>query len=669
MRTLRNIPIKHKLIMIGMLTSGVALLFTCGAFIAYEQLISRTNLVDENLETARLIGYDNTAALSFNDRDAALTSLQAFSHHAAVIAVVIYDKDGKLFAAYRSAATAAFKPPPVEHNTHRFGEQGLELFSDVELDGETIGTVYIHHDLSETYVVQRQYVIIAGLVMLGALLINWLISSRLYRIISEPISHLSTVVEAVTAEKNYSVRAVKRGDDELGGLIDGFNEMLQQIQKRDFALQEAREDLEKRVAERTTELANSLSLLNATLDSTTDGVIAIRTSGEVICSNSQYVTMWGMDCAPPEHQLNTATQAFIGARVKDSEQYFQRIADIKTHPEMDAFDVLELKDGRLFERFVKPQWLAGEIEGQVISFRDITERKRAEQELESIHRQLLDASRQAGMAEVASNVLHNVGNVLNSVNVSTNLLTDTIKGSKISSLRKVVALLQQHEQDLGDFIINNQKGRHFPVFLTQLSEHLLSEQQATIKELESLRNNVDHIKQIVAMQQNYSKVSGIKEITNITDLLEDTLRMNEGALLRHGVRVVRDYDRVSAINTEKHKILQILVNLVRNAKYACSDSGRADKCMVLRVAEDQGWLKVSVSDNGVGIPRENLTRIFGHGFTTRKDGHGFGLHSGALAAQELGGFLRVHSEGAGQGATFTLELPVGVTEEQKCLTA
>jgi signal transduction histidine kinase len=123
------------------------------------------------------------------------------------------------------------------------------------------------------------------------------------------------------------------------------------------------------------------------------------------------------------------------------------------------------------------------------------------------------------------------------------------------------------------------------------------------------------------------------------------------------VEVVREFENVPPMNVDKHKLLQILVNLVRNAKYACQESERVDKQMTVRVANGDGRIKISVIDNGVGIPPENLTRIFNHGFTTRKDGHGFGLHSGALAAKEIGGSLNVHSDGPGQGAAFTLELP------------
>ncbi len=296
------------------------------------------------------------------------------------------------------------------------------------------------------------------------------------------------------------------------------------------------------------------------------------------------------------------------------------------------------------------------------TIQDISQRKRAQAELEKLHKELVDVSRRAGMAEVATNVLHNVGNVLNSVNVSTSLIVQSVKQSRASSLARVVVLLQEHPDDLGAFITQDTRGKHLPAHLAQLSKHLLAEQETNLGELDSLRRNVEHIKEIVAMQQNYATFGGVTEMINVADLVEDSLRMNEGALGRHRVEVIREFEPVPPLNVEKHKVLQILVNLLRNAKHACQDSERADKRLTVRVANGDGRVRISVMDNGIGIPPENLTRIFSHGFTTRKDGHGFGLHSGALAAKEMDGSLTVHSDGPGQGATFTLELPCPAME-------
>ncbi|MGC3961554.1 MAG: PAS domain S-box protein [Verrucomicrobiota bacterium] len=288
---------------------------------------------------------------------------------------------------------------------------------------------------------------------------------------------------------------------------------------------------------------------------------------------------------------------------------------------------------------------------------DITERKRIETEVAQVNRQLIEASRQAGMAEVATGVLHNVGNVLNSVNVSATLVTDSIQASKVSSLPKVVALLDAHTANLGQFFTSDPKGTGLPHYLRQLSTHLTQEQQRVLEELSSLRKNVEHIKDIVAMQQSFAKVCGVSETIHVTELIEDAIRMNNVSLQRHAVSVRKDLPALPPINVDKHKALQILVNLIRNAKHACNDSGRDDKQLVISAISSETAVKISVADNGVGIPAENLNRIFNHGFTTKKAGHGFGLHSGANAAREMGGTLTVQSDGVGKGAIFTVELP------------
>jgi signal transduction histidine kinase len=290
---------------------------------------------------------------------------------------------------------------------------------------------------------------------------------------------------------------------------------------------------------------------------------------------------------------------------------------------------------------------------------EVAERKRLEVEKERIHKELLTTSRQAGMAEVATGVLHNVGNVLNSVNVAATLIADKTKNSRISSLAKLDDLLSQHPNDLADFITRDAKGRQIPSFVKSLSECLQQERAEVLGEVASLTHNIDHIKEIVAMQQNYAQVSGVVEVVPVQELVGDALRMHSGAYLRHAVRLERAYAEVPPITTDKHKVLQILVNVLHNAMYACDESGRADKQVAVRIGRaGEDRVRIEVADNGIGIPAENLTKIFNHGFTTRKDGHGFGLHSGALAAKELGGSLTVHSEGLGKGASFTLELPL-----------
>ena len=192
----------------------------------------------------------------------------------------------------------------------------------------------------------------------------------------------------------------------------------------------------------------------------------------------------------------------------------------------------------------------------------------------------------------------------------------------------------------------------------KIQKHLAREQKEILQEIHTLLANILHIKEIVAMQQDYSRVSGVIETLNIEDLVEDALRLNSGALDRYAIKLVREYSEMQPVAVDKHKVLQILVNLISNAKHAFDDSRGNEKQITLRITNANDRVRISVIDNGIGIPAENLIRIFNHGFTTKKNGHGFGLHSGALTAKELGGTLTAFSEGTGRGSEFTLEIPL-----------
>ena len=306
-------------------------------------------------------------------------------------------------------------------------------------------------------------------------------------------------------------------------------------------------------------------------------------------------------------------------------------------------------------RLVAPD---GQTLGAVAVIQDTTERKQQDMELERVHKELMTASRQAGMAEVATNVLHNVGNILNSVNISASLVAERLRQSKAASVSRLAALMLDQGEQVGQFMTSDDRGKRVPEYLAALGEQLLADQRMALEELAALRDHLEHIKDTVAMQQSYAKLCGVTEVVEVIDLVEDSLRLNAGAFARHGVTLRREFGAVAPITVDKHKVLQILVNLIRNAKYACDESGRTDKLITLRIESVAHGVRISVIDNGIGIPAENMGRLFSHGFTTRLSGHGFGLHSGALAAQDLGGTLRAESGGAGLGAAFILDLPL-----------
>jgi len=284
-------------------------------------------------------------------------------------------------------------------------------------------------------------------------------------------------------------------------------------------------------------------------------------------------------------------------------------------------------------------------------------------ELRTVQASLVDTARRAGMAEIASNILHNVGNVLNSVNVSADLIGQRLRQTKSSGFGKAVQLMAEHEHDLGRFFTEDDKGKRLPGYLNKLVSTVSAEQADMLQELDLLIQRVDHIKGIVAMQQSYAGTSCVLDSVRIAELIQDALQMNESALVRHKVKVHSQIADLPAMQLDRSRILQILMNLLSNAKQACSQGHPGEGQIWLTADERDGMLHIEVKDDGIGIPPENLTRVFAHGFTTKRDGHGFGLHSCVLAAKDMGGSLEVHSEGAGQGATFILKIPAEYTSQ------
>lgn len=288
-------------------------------------------------------------------------------------------------------------------------------------------------------------------------------------------------------------------------------------------------------------------------------------------------------------------------------------------------------------------------------------RSAAERRLNTTQKRLLEASRLVGMAEVANGVLHNVGNALNSLNVSTGVVCDRLGLSRLPLLRKSVALLQQHSDDLPGFLTTDPKGRALPEFLEKLAGQLEEENAGLREEMQSVSRGIEHIKQIVSTQQNYGRAFGVIETLDPREVIEDAARLTGESLARHRITLVRDFASKRPVCADRHKVLQILVNLVRNAKQAVIEADPPERRIAIRVTEAApDRLIIAVTDTGTGIPEENLAKIFQHGFTTKKDGHGFGLHASILSAREMKGDLTVHSDGPGRGATFTLELAAGL---------
>ncbi|HEX8538670.1 MAG TPA: HAMP domain-containing sensor histidine kinase, partial [Cystobacter sp.] len=260
--------------------------------------------------------------------------------------------------------------------------------------------------------------------------------------------------------------------------------------------------------------------------------------------------------------------------------------------------------------------------------------------------------------EVASNVLHNVGNVLTSAVVNLEVMRKAVGSQRVGRVKQTAALLLEQREHLADFLTNSPRGRHLPDYLAALGEELVKEQMRLMEDLEAMNRHIEHIRAIVQVQQTYAKSSLMTEECELTQLIDDALRIQLAALQRNGVTVHRELSAVPRVRVDKHKVLQILINLISNANQALAPMPEGQRHLWVRMWEQGPVVRIQVVDDGVGIAPEVKDKLFSHGFTTRKDGHGFGLHSSALAAQLLNGRLSIESEGLGKGAVTTLEIPL-----------
>ena len=287
---------------------------------------------------------------------------------------------------------------------------------------------------------------------------------------------------------------------------------------------------------------------------------------------------------------------------------------------------------------------------------DVTDDVVQDERQRELHARLRDASRAAGMAEVATGVLHNVGNVLNSLGVSVSVVQSQLLESRVSDVQRVASLLLEQGDRITTFFESDERGRLTVKYLAQLSEHLAAENRSLKTETAAIAGHVQHICTIVAAQQTHALRGGVTEVVDVAELMDSAIAIHFSTSV--DVSIKREYDRVPTITLDRHKLIQIVANLLTNACDALKDRNDGPRELTVRIhARVPNELVIRVRDSGVGIEPAALARIFEFGFTTKKHGHGFGLHSSALLAEELGGDLAAHSDGPGRGAEFALRLP------------
>ena len=671
----RTLTIRNKLTLMMMLICVISLVLAGALFVIGGYRFSRQNAIDNLVTQAKMMAESCQVSVLFNDPEDAEANLNILRSQPSIVYADVRIEGDRIFAEYTSPQASAGMDSVRRcdrQNGYVFERGFLIVCRDIMNDGQRIATVCLCSDLEPLQAMLAKNIAMALVIVVGIVLVAYLLSWRFQRFISKPILDLTDVARRVKTDKEYSVRVEKTCDDEIGILIDSFNEMLEQISIHKSQLIEMNAQLEEKVKERTAELTAEISerkrtekqllfktmLQEAQSEASIDGILVVDDAGQVISVNGRFCQMWNLSEDVVKSKDDKAFLQHVLDELASPDEFLEKVEYLYSNKDQRSRDEITFKDGRIFDRYSAPLLGTDSLYyGRIWYFRDITERIQKEKKIRQMQEELIDSSRRAGMAEVATDVLHNVGNVLNSVNVSTTLIHDTVMNSEVPNVKKVAEMIQSHLDDLDAFLQSDPKGRYIPSYLVKAAELLSNEQETVIGRLGSLVEDVNHIKSIVKMQQEYAKVSGVETASAVDQLIEDAIRINETGLVRNKIRIERDYEDLGRVLIDKQRVIQILVNVISNAKFALAHDQCVTRILKIRSFKKDDRLRIEVIDNGVGISQEDLTKIFRHGFTTRKEGHGFGLHSGALAAKEMSGSLSVHSDGPGRGATFTLELP------------
>ncbi len=279
-------------------------------------------------------------------------------------------------------------------------------------------------------------------------------------------------------------------------------------------------------------------------------------------------------------------------------------------------------------------------------------------ELEKIHSELLESAHRAGMAQIASEVLHSIGNVLTSVKTSIHLMFQAAHSTNISGLIKANALLRENIYNLEAFILNNPKGKKLLEYYLTIEDEIILEYNTYQGHLTRLDEKVKVIEDVVSVQQNYANAVALTDKYDLAKIINDAITIQADALADQNIEVIKHFEDIPDVSIQKNKTIHILISLIQNAKESIIEERTGERSITISMYIEKNHVYIKIHDTGKGISPENTEKIFAHGFTTRKDQHGFGLHTSANYMAQMGGEIWAESQGDGRGATFILKFQV-----------
>ena len=604
MHVFRDISIKRKLTLIIVLASTIALILACTLLVTYDRITFKRTMRRNLSIIAEIIGNNSASALLFSDQEAAEETLAALNAEPHIVSCYVYGADGEVFARYlRSDVKGELLPPEGQGEGYRFADNHLLLSQRIVLDGELVGTVYIQSDMRELYSRQKRYIGIVIVIMLvSSFVAQLLLSHGLRRMISEPILRLAQMMRVVSTNKDYSIRAGKHSEDEVGFLIDGFNKMLAQIQERDEALRESEE------------------MYRTIFETTGTAAIMVEEDATISLANTKFEKLSGYSGEEIEGKKSWTEFTAEDDLERMKEYHRLRRVDPDAAPTSYEYKFIN-REGNIRNCLITVSMIPG-AKRSLGSIVDITERK---EETERIQ-----AAKMGSLRELIAGVTHRINNPIGAIASNSD-----VSSRAIGKIKEIMT--EDHSQEM------EAEGKLAKMFA--MLEKMNQVNQIASEEIAKIVANLRRFITLDESEWQYANIH--EEMDNVIALMEPEFSGR--------ISVMRNYGDIPKIYCSLSSVNQVFMGLFRNTFEATEGKGEIH----LKTSTENNYVVIEISDTGTGIPAEDIDRVFDPGFTTKRGrvGVGFGLSiCYKIIVDEHKGRINVSSE-PGKGTTFTIMLP------------